>query len=102
MFLPKFYGDFIVPFCRKKECLIDRILFKKKSPASITKSRGLSSSQDINVFSGQSLVHAADSTEFSTHAAGVAVVILRSAAVPDRFWQFRDPAHRHIVSQSSF
>ncbi len=77
-------------FCGKKECLIDRIMFKKKkSPAFITKSRGLYLLQDIDVFAGQSLVHAADSTEFSAHTAGVTVVIFRTAAVTDCLGSFR-------------
>ena len=45
--------------------------------------------QNIDIFTCQSFIHAADSTEFTTHAAGVAVVIFRLAAVADGFCSFR-------------
>ena len=39
--------------------------------------------QDVDVLTGQSLVHAADGAELAAHGAGVAVVILRQAGIPD-------------------
>ena len=39
--------------------------------------------QDVDVFPGQRLVHAADGAELAAHGAGVAVVILRQAGIPD-------------------
>ena len=42
--------------------------------------RGL---QDVDVFAAERLVHAAHGTELAAHAAGVAVVVLGLAAVPD-------------------
>ena len=41
--------------------------------------------QDVDVFPGQRLVHAADGAELAAHGAGVAVVILRQAGIPDGF-----------------
>ena len=39
--------------------------------------------QDVDVLTGQSLVHAADGAELAAHGAGVAVVILGQAGVTD-------------------
>ena len=39
--------------------------------------------QDVDVFTGQRLVHAAHSAELAAHAAGVAVVVLGQAGVAD-------------------
>ena len=39
--------------------------------------------QDVDVFPGQRLVHAADGAELAAHGAGVAVVVLRQAGIAD-------------------
>ena len=39
--------------------------------------------QNVDVLTGEGLVHAADSTEFTTHTAGIAVVVLRETVITD-------------------
>ena len=57
-------------------------------------------SQDVDVFTGQRLVHAAHGAELAAHAAGVAVVIFRQAGVADGFGGLGVQAHRQTVRPS--
>ena len=43
----------------------------------------LSRLQNVDVLTGEGLVHATDSTELTTHTAGIAVVVLRETVVTD-------------------
>ena len=40
--------------------------------------------QDIDIFACKCFVHAADSTEFAAHAAGVTVIVFGTARIADR------------------
>ena len=56
--------------------------------------------KDVDVLTGKCLVHAADSTEFTAHTAGIAVVIFRSDGHHGSLWRFPDPAHMQTVHPS--
>ena len=45
--------------------------------------------KDVNIFAGQCLIHTPHRTEFPAHTAGIAVILFRAAAVPDRFGRLR-------------
>ena len=41
------------------------------------------------MLTGKCLIHAADCTEFTTHTAGITVIIFRQTVITDRFGGFR-------------